>query len=123
MSATIADNTISDNAGATVGYYEYGDPQGKPVLVFHGTPACGAGFAFAHAAAGERRLRLIAPDRPGIGRSSRRVSWMVGDYPAMVTLFADAMGLDHWARVTSARSPTSPRSSTPSPESLGVRKG
>lgn len=93
MSATTDDMTILDTTGATVGYYEYGDPLGKPVLVFHGTPACGAGFGFADAAAGERHLRLIAPDRPGIGRSSRRASWTVGDYPTMVTAFADAMNI------------------------------
>src|SRR4051794_12106692 len=56
-------------AGGTVGYYEYGDPGGRPVMVFHGVPACGAGFAFADAAARQRGLRLVAPDRPGIGLS------------------------------------------------------
>ena len=97
MGLTIADKTVNDTTGATVGYYEYGDPQGKPVLVFHGTPACGAGFAFADDAARQRRLRLIAPDRPGVGRSSRRPSWKVSDYPPMVASFADAMGIDRFA--------------------------
>lgn len=93
MSATIADKTVTDTSGATVGYYEYGDPLGKPVLAFHGTPACGAGFAFADEPARERRLRLIAPDRPGVGQSSRRASWTVSEYPAMVASFADALGI------------------------------
>ena len=30
--------------GGVVGVYEYGDANGSPVFVFHGTPACGAGF-------------------------------------------------------------------------------
>jgi pimeloyl-ACP methyl ester carboxylesterase len=93
----VTDNTIIDTTGATVGYYEYGDPAGKPVLTFHGTPACGAGFDFTDAPARERGLRVIAPDRPGVGRSSRRTSWRVGDYPAMVTSFADAMGIDRFS--------------------------
>jgi pimeloyl-ACP methyl ester carboxylesterase len=90
------DQTIVDRTGATVGYYEFGDPLGKPVLALHGTPACGAGFAFADAPARERRLRIIAPDRPGVGRSTRRASWRVGDYPRMVADFADAMKIDRF---------------------------
>ncbi|MGZ4671354.1 MAG: alpha/beta fold hydrolase [Ilumatobacteraceae bacterium] len=93
---TITDKTIVDANGATVGYYEYGDPAGKPVLAFHGTPACGAGFAFADSAALDRRLRVLAPDRPGIGRSSPRDSWRVGDYPAMVSAFADVLGIERF---------------------------
>lgn len=92
----ITDVTVVDAKGSTVGYYEFGDPDGKPVLAFHGTPACGAGFAFADAPARARGLRVIAPDRPGVGRSSRRASWLVRDYPAMVAAFADAMHIDRF---------------------------
>jgi pimeloyl-ACP methyl ester carboxylesterase len=81
----------------TVGYYTYGSPDGEPVLVFHGTPACGAGVAFADAPAASRGLRLIAPDRPGVGLSSRGQGWTVGSYPKMVGAFADAMGIDKFA--------------------------
>ena len=56
--------------GRIVGIYEYGDPAGAPVMVLHGTPACGAGFAWADDPARERGLRLVAPDRPGVGLSS-----------------------------------------------------
>jgi pimeloyl-ACP methyl ester carboxylesterase len=83
--------------GATVGYYNYGSPDGQPVLVFHGTPACGAGFAWADQPAASRGLRLIAPDRPGVGLTSRANGWTVGSYPAMVGAFADAMGIDTFA--------------------------
>ena len=31
-------------SGQVVGVYEYGAADGRPVMVFHGTPACGAGF-------------------------------------------------------------------------------
>jgi pimeloyl-ACP methyl ester carboxylesterase len=83
--------------GATVGYYTYGSSDGEPVLVFHGTPASGAGFAWADQPATSRGLRLIAPDRPGVGLSSRATDWTVGTYPTMVAAFADAMGLDRFA--------------------------
>jgi pimeloyl-ACP methyl ester carboxylesterase len=76
--------------------YEYGDPQGQPVLTFHGVPACGAGFDFADAPARERGLRIVAPDRPGIGRSSAVDGWSIADYPPMVARLADALGVDRF---------------------------
>jgi pimeloyl-ACP methyl ester carboxylesterase len=82
--------------GATVGYYAYGDPDGRPVLAFHGTPACGAGFGWADEPARARGIRLLAPDRPGVGRSSRSDGWRVADYPALVAAFADALGLERF---------------------------
>jgi len=82
---------------ATVGYYMYGAPDGAPVVVFHGTPACGAGFAWADGPAASRGLRLIAPDRPGVGLSSRTESLTVASYAATVESMADALGLDSFA--------------------------
>jgi len=79
-----------------VGVYDYGDADGAPVFVFHGTPACGAGFAWADEPARERHLRLLAPDRPGVGRSSRR-DFTVADYPPMVAALADALGIGQFA--------------------------
>ena len=84
-------------AGGVVGVYEYGDTSGAPVFVFHGTPACGAGFAWADEPARERALRLLAPDRPGIGLSSRGPDYTVSDYPAMVGALADALGIHQFA--------------------------
>jgi pimeloyl-ACP methyl ester carboxylesterase len=82
---------------SVVGVYEYGDPSGAPVMVFHGTPACGAGFAWADAPARERGLRLIAPDRPGVGVSSRIRSWTIADYPARVGALADVLGFERFS--------------------------
>ncbi len=82
---------------SSVAVWEYGDPAGRAVFVFHGVPACGAGFAWADEPAADRGLRLIAPDRPGVGRSTPRDGWRVGDYPAMVDALADAMGVDRYA--------------------------
>jgi pimeloyl-ACP methyl ester carboxylesterase len=86
-----------DVGGSVVGVYEYGDPTGAPVMVFHGTPACGAGFAWADASARDRGLRLIAPDRPGVGLSSRIPSWAIADYPAQVIALADALDLERFS--------------------------
>jgi pimeloyl-ACP methyl ester carboxylesterase len=83
--------------GEVVGVYEYGDPDGAPVMVFHGTPACGAGFGWADAPARARGLRLIAPDRPGVGLSSRVPRFHVADYPPRVAALADALGVERFA--------------------------
>ena len=88
--------------GRVVGVYEYGDPDGAPVMVFHGVPACGAGFTWADQPARERGLRLVAPDRPGVGISTALTptasgAWRVCDYPPPVVELADALGIDRFA--------------------------
>ncbi len=82
---TPVSRTVRTADGRVTGYYEYGDPAGRPVVVLHGTPACGAGFAWADGRARARGIRLLAPDRPGVGDSS---PWTAGrgttvaDYPS-----------------------------------------
>lgn len=51
-------------------YAEFGDPQGKPAVFFHGFVGSIHQAAAAHAAALKVGLRIIAPHRPGIGRST-----------------------------------------------------
>src|SRR3954452_21242937 len=80
-----------------VGVYDYGDPEGAPVFAFHGTPACGAGFAWADEPAAALGLRVIAPDRPGVGRSTPGALGTVADYPARVAALADALGWERFA--------------------------
>jgi pimeloyl-ACP methyl ester carboxylesterase len=91
------DRKVTLGDGTTVGVYEYGDPGGRPVFAFHGVPSCGAGFDWAHEAAQERGLRLLAPDRPGIGLSSGPPLDVVADYPARIAVLADELGLDRFA--------------------------
>src|SRR5436190_460203 len=86
-----------DVSGRVVGIYEYGEPSGRPVFVLHGTPACGAGFAWADEPARVRGVRLIAPDRPGVGLSARQDAYRVCDYPEQIAALADAMSLDSFA--------------------------
>jgi pimeloyl-ACP methyl ester carboxylesterase len=79
-----------------VGLYEYGDPNGRPVLTFHGIPASGAGFTWADAPARARGLRVLAPDRPGVGQTSPQDGWGPSDYPAMVAALADTLGIERF---------------------------
>jgi len=82
--------------GRAVGVYEYGDPEGSPVFALHGTPSSGAGFDWADAPARARGLRLIAPDRPGIGRSTRIAMPAVSNYAGELARLADALEIDRF---------------------------
>ena len=88
---------VRTGLGLVVGYYEFGLPAGRPVLALHGTPASGAGFACAHTAAAARGIRLVAPDRPGIGYSDCAASTRgrtVADSVPELFAFADSLDLE-----------------------------
>jgi pimeloyl-ACP methyl ester carboxylesterase len=89
--------TVRVRSGRSVGYYEYGDPTGAPLFALHGVPACGAGFAWADEPARERGLRVIAPDRPGVGLSDPLPRRPVVEYTAELLDLADAFGFDRFA--------------------------
>jgi pimeloyl-ACP methyl ester carboxylesterase len=91
--------TVHAAGGRAVGVYEYGDPDGSPVFALHGTPSCGAGFEWADEPARARGLRIIAPDRPGIGRSTRVRMPAVSDYATELAVLADALEIDRFTLV------------------------
>ena len=76
--------------------YEYGDPLGSPVFALHGTPSCGAGFAWTDMPARAHGLRIIAPDRPGIGRSARVPMPAVAEYGVDLGMLADALDIERF---------------------------
>lgn len=51
-------------------YAEYGAPGGDPVVLFHGTPGSRRLGRLFDSRAREYGIRVLAPDRPGYGRSS-----------------------------------------------------
>jgi pimeloyl-ACP methyl ester carboxylesterase len=89
--------TVRVASGRTVGYYEYGDPAGTPLFALHGVPACGAGFDWADTPARERGIRVIAPDRPGVGLSDPLPRRPVVEYAGELLAIADAFGFDRFA--------------------------
>lgn len=92
------DNQIKLSDGYTVGYAEYGDPRGKPVIHFHGSPS--SRFEVDNpdldAIAERLNVRFIVPDRPGHGLSDWRPFTIVS-YPDIVVELADKLGLDRFA--------------------------
>ena len=62
--------TIQLRDGRTIGYAEFGDPQGTPVLWCHGGPGSRIESSTLGPAAAELGLRLVGIDRPGYGKST-----------------------------------------------------
>ncbi|MEA5408120.1 alpha/beta hydrolase [Haloarculaceae archaeon H-GB2-1] len=94
--ATAAGTTASPQTvpcdGRTVAYAEYGSPDGTPLLFFHGTPGSRILGTLFDSAARERDVRVIAPDRPGYGRSDPwpdRTPTDVGAYVDAILADAD----------------------------------
>jgi len=82
-----------------LGYAEYGDPQGKPLLYFHGWPSSRIEFAGLNGNEIARQLNIsvIAVDRPGFGLSSYQPHHKFTDWPADVSRLADHLGFERFA--------------------------
>lgn len=63
------DAVITLPDGRMLGYRQFGDPHGAPVIALHGTPGSRLKFSGSHTAALSHGLRLIAVDRWGYGLS------------------------------------------------------
>jgi pimeloyl-ACP methyl ester carboxylesterase len=83
--------------GRSLGYAEYGDPQGLPLFYFHGWPGSRVEARFLDPAARERGLRVIAMDRPGMGLSDFQADRAIAGWPGDVEALADSLGLDRFA--------------------------
>jgi pimeloyl-ACP methyl ester carboxylesterase len=92
-----AAQTITLRDGRTLGYAEYGDPNGKPLLWFHGFPGCRLDGKLVEEAAGAAGVRVIAPDRPGMGLSTFQPARTFLDWPGAVRQLADSLGLERFA--------------------------
>ena len=84
-------------AGRTIALDETGDPRGHPVFFFHGWPASrlqGAGFSVE---ARELGLRILAPDRPGIGLSAAQPGRRLLDWPPVVRELARQLEIERFS--------------------------
>lgn len=85
--------------GRRLGFAEYGDPDGVPVLSFHGGLSSRLDAAPADGACRELGIRLVAPDRPGIGLSDFQVGRTLLDWPRDALALADGLGLGRFGAV------------------------
>jgi pimeloyl-ACP methyl ester carboxylesterase len=86
--------TLSD--GRTLGYAEYGDPNGKPVFFFHGIPGSRV-FRPPDELTKKMGVRLICVERPGYGISTFQPGRRLTDWPCDVAQLADTLGIKKFA--------------------------
>ena len=91
------DHILTLPDGRLLGYREFGDPAGAPVIALHGTPGSRFKYASSHGAAAAYGLRLIALDRWGYGLSSAKPDARLADFGTDVAALADALRLDRVA--------------------------
>lgn len=92
MSALQLNRTLQLASGRTLGFAEYGPPQGAPILYFHGNPGSRLEltlFDGLDAVLTRLNLRLVAVERPGIGLSDFQPGRRLLDWPAEAAEFAD----------------------------------
>lgn len=85
--------------GRTLGYAEYGTPDGKPIFYFHGFPGSRLDWQFSDADNSAKQLnaRIIAVDRPGMGLSEFKRGREILDWPDDVVGVANHLQLDRFA--------------------------
>lgn len=91
------DQTIRLRDGRRLGYAEWGDRGGLPLLYFHGWPGSRLEGRLGDEAARATGVRVIALDRPGMGLSDYQPSRSLADWPDDVLQLAAALGLERFA--------------------------
>lgn len=86
------EDTITLADGRSLSFAEYGNPDAVPLFLFHGLP----GSRLAVEAFWDEEpadLRVIAPDRPGMGRSDYQPGRQLLDWPGDIEQLADSLGI------------------------------
>lgn len=83
--------------GRTLCYAEYGSPTGFVIVNAHGGLSCRLDVAAGDASARAAGVRLISPDRPGIGRSDPCTGRAILDWADDVAQLMDRLGVDRFA--------------------------
>ena len=88
----MSDHKFQLTNGLSLGYAEYGDPQGEVVMYHHGWPSARVQGELMHEVALKYKLRIIAPDRPGIGLSDFQPGRTLQDWPVTLAELAAQVG-------------------------------
>jgi pimeloyl-ACP methyl ester carboxylesterase len=83
--------------GRLLGFAEFGDVGGFPLISFHGWPGSRLQSLRYADAARRAGVRLIAPDRPGFGLSDPMPGRTMLDWPDDVAALAAALGIGEFA--------------------------
>lgn len=117
------DKRVTLPDGRKLGYDEHGPSDGKPLSYFHGTPRSRRKLRLfvGEELADSLNVRVIAPDRPGMGLSDFQAGLTIGYWPADVATLADALGLGRFAVLGySGSGPYAPSCALKIPERLAA---
>jgi pimeloyl-ACP methyl ester carboxylesterase len=92
-----ADHVFGLRDGRTMRYAQYGDPGGFPVVSAHGGLACRLDVQAAAPIAEQCGVRLIAPDRPGVGGSDPKPGRSILDWAGDVAELLGTLGIARFA--------------------------
>lgn len=79
--------------GGILTWREFGNPDGRPLVFLHGWPSEAFQAGVLHEEANRLGWRVIAPNRPGIGGSTRIPGRTFSAWPPLVRELADALGI------------------------------
>jgi pimeloyl-ACP methyl ester carboxylesterase len=91
--AALRDEVFVRRNGQRVAFNEYGTSHGERVIFCHGWPSSRSMAELTEEAARELRVRVISPDRPGMGGSTFARHRSLLDWPPLVSELADFLGI------------------------------
>ena len=83
--------------GRRLGFAEFGNPDGRPLVYLHALPGSRIEGRLLHAPALQRGFRVIAPDRPGYGLSDPLAGRALGDFADDLLALVGALRLERFA--------------------------
>jgi pimeloyl-ACP methyl ester carboxylesterase len=85
--------------GRRLAWLELGDPRDPAVFIFHGTPGSRLQVSFDEGPIEAARVRFVAVDRPGFGRSGFQRGRRLADWASDLSRLADHLRLDTFSVV------------------------
>ena len=91
------DQTLTLCSGHTLGYAQFGHPNGYPLVFLHGFPSSRLEAWSLHEMLLRKHIRLIAPDRPGYGLSTPQPRRRMLDHASDVLQLMDKLKVERFA--------------------------
>ncbi|MHA1244695.1 MAG: alpha/beta hydrolase [Candidatus Heimdallarchaeota archaeon] len=97
MCSKITAQTITLSDDRKLGYSIYGDPDGFPMLFFHGWPGTRLDISCLAPIAKEHNMKIIGVDRPGMTYSSFQKKRKVADWPGDVLALINHLQIEEYS--------------------------
>jgi pimeloyl-ACP methyl ester carboxylesterase len=90
------DQTITLKDGRKLGFFEYGDPEGKPIFHFNGSGGSRLEYPADQSILTDLGIRFIATDRPGHGLSDPQPDRKLLDWAEDISQLADHLNINQF---------------------------